>query len=405
LEWSSRRAPINILFLSPYLVYPGALGGTQRVYQLIRYLAPRHRVCLVHFAEGYELDLTEQAREMEALCERVETFPLKPESVGTRLRHVFSLLPNGVLHYRNSRVQGCVDRLLRECRMDLIHMEYFWMGEYVRSKRTCAVVLAEQELQSRALLDSLRRGSLSPMKARRWLRYWKYRHYERHGTDLFDLILATTEAEKARFRAYRPGLAVEIYPNVVDTGFFCASSPPTPSSLLFVGNFRHAPNVEGLRWFMGNVYPRIRKEAPETELTVVGPSPPRDIRQLGQQKGIDVTGYVQDIRPYLEKSGVFLCPMVTGGGMRGKVLEAMSMSRAVVSTSRGAEGIEAARGREILIGDGPGDFADAVLRLIEETETRVTIGENARRLVVARYSTDVVFPFVEGLYSHIIQGI
>jgi glycosyltransferase involved in cell wall biosynthesis len=197
---------------------------------------------------------------------------------------------------------------------------------------------------------------------------------------------------------------VDIYPNVVDTAFYHASSPPTPSSLLFVGNFRHAPNVEGIRWFMGNVYPLIRREAPEVDLTLVGASPPPDIRQLGQQKGIEVTGYVQDIRPYLEKGAVFLCPMVTGGGMRGKVLEAMSMARPVVSTSRGAEGIQAVSERDLFLADEPEAFANAVLRLLEESETRITVGENARHLVKGSYSADVIFPRVESRYEQLIRA-
>ncbi len=277
------------------------------------------------------------------------------------------------------------------------------MGEYVRSNSSCAVVLAEQELRSRALLDSLRSGSLSALRVRRWLHYWKYRHYERQGTDLFDLILATTETEKALLQAYRPGLGVEIYPNVVDTQFHRSSGPPGPSSILFVGNFRHAPNVEGIRWFMGNVYPRIRKGAPELDLTIVGPSPPRDIRELGRKKGIEVTGYVEDVRPYFENSSVFLCPMTTGGGMRGKVLEAMSMARPVVSTSRGAEGIQALDEEGLFTADEPQDFADTVLRLLQEPEKRVAVGENARNLVKERYSFDAVFPRIEKRYEQLIR--
>jgi glycosyltransferase involved in cell wall biosynthesis len=221
---------------------------------------------------------------------------------------------------------------------------------------------------------------------------------------MFDLVLATTETEKALLQGYRPGLPVEIYPNVVDTEFFRPSGPPNPASLLFVGNFRHAPNVEGVRWFMAKVYPRIRQEAPEADLTVVGPSPPPDIRRLGRQKGIEVTGFVEDIRPYLEQSAVFVCPMISGGGMRGKVLEAMSMARPVVSTSRGVEGIRAVNGRDLFTAEAPGEFSDAVLRLLADPERGNTVGENARGLVEESYSTEVIFPRLEGRYERLIRA-
>jgi len=233
----------------------------------------------------------------------------------------------------------------------------------------------------------------------------KVRRHEKRRTGRFDLVFTITEEERSLLRKTRgQDLPVEIYPNVVDTDFFQTSSLPTsPASLIFVGNFRHAPNTAGILWFVKNVFSSIEQAHPEVTLTLVGPAPPRELLQLGERKSITVTGYVPDIRTYIEKSAIFICPVITGGGMRGKVLEALAMTRPVVSTSRGAEGIEADPQREILLADEPEAFSEAVNRLIRDREMRQEIGKNGRKLVETRYSYGVIFPRMEAFYEELIR--
>lgn len=393
---------IKILFLSPYLVYPGALGGTQRLYSFIRHLSSRHRLFLVHFAEGHELDRLDEAAGMKDLCVHAEVFPRRRAGPATRLRRLLSPSPNAALHYRDRRVEALVDEIVVGREIDIIHVEYGWMAGYVRSAGRAAV-LCEQEVASRALREASQAGAPALARVRGALHAWKYRRYERRMTGLFDRVFVTTAEERAALEGCETASPIGIYPNVVDTDRFRSDAGPTsPPSILFIGNFRHAPNVEGLRWFLDNAYPRIRQEAQEVRLTIVGPAIPDDLARSAREAGATLSGFVPDIRPYLEECSIFVCPVVTGGGMRGKILEAMAMARPVVTTARGAEGIEAAGG--ILFADEPGDFAAAVVRLVRDPDLCMEMGRGARRLVAARYDMKLVFPEMERRYEELVRG-
>jgi len=232
---------------------------------------------------------------------------------------------------------------------------------------------------------------------------WKYRRYERRMTGLFDRVFVTTVEERVALEGCASASPIGIYPNVVDRDRFRSDAgPASPPAILFVGNFRHAPNVEGLRWFLDDPYRRIRQEVPEARLTIVGPAIPDDLARSARESGALLPGFVPDIHPYLEESSIFVCPVVTGGGMRGKILEAMAMARPVVTTARGAEGIAAGEG--ILVADEPGDFAAAVVRLVRDPDLCAELGRSARRLVEARYDMKVVFPEMERHYEELVRG-
>lgn len=381
---------------------PDAPGGIRRICSLIRFLSTRHRVCIVCLAEADELGRADRTEELRPYCAAIEVVPLPPRTPGRRLGTHLTTLPDAIRYYFSDSAMEVARAVAEANSIDLVHTEFLSMAPYAERLRSGGrtAVLLEQEVPSRRLRARVRARPLSP---RSWLaasQLLKYRRYEKRLFDLFDHIFVTTAQERETLPSGPPGREVGLYPNVVDTDYFrpIPDLREEPGTLLFTANFRHRPNVDGLRWYAEVVYPVLRRRSPGAKLTVVGEAPPDEVRKLARRAGITLAGRQEDLRPCLAGATAFICPMISGGGMRGKVLEAMAMERPVVTTRIGAEGILATPGREIMVADSPDRFAEEISGLLESEERRRTIGARARRLVAERYSEEVVFSKLEALY-------
>jgi glycosyltransferase involved in cell wall biosynthesis len=146
------------------------------------------------------------------------------------------------------------------------------------------------------------------------------------------------------------------------------------------------PNIDGVLWFIREVFPRIRARRPDVVFDVIGARPPRALVELsGDGTGINVTGYVRDPTSYFEQAGVMVVPVRAGGGIRVKILEALALQLPVVTTRLGCEGIAVESGRHLIIADEPGEFAEAVLHLLDNRRLADALGQNGRRLIEAQY--------------------
>jgi glycosyltransferase involved in cell wall biosynthesis len=165
----------------------------------------------------------------------------------------------------------------------------------------------------------------------------------------------------------------------------------------------YPPNADGVRWFIRNVFPLIQKKIPGLHLTIVGARPPRDIKNLARRNplSVTVTGYVDDLKPYLEQAMVTVVPVRVGSGMRVRLLEAFARGIPVVTTSLGAEGIEARHEEHLLIANDERVFAEQTARLLQDESLREHLIANARRLVEEKYDWRVVLPKLEAVYESI----
>jgi glycosyltransferase involved in cell wall biosynthesis len=176
-------------------------------------------------------------------------------------------------------------------------------------------------------------------------------------------------------------------PTGVDTSFFAPAREAAvdPHRLVFTGSMDWLPNEDAMLYFCREILPRIRRVEPGVTVSIVGRAPTPAVRRLAADPAIEVTGRVEDVRPHIARGAAYIVPLRIGGGTRLKIFEAMSMGRAVVSTSVGAEGLPVADGRDLLIADDPDRFADAVVRVLRDRDLRAGLERAARRLVVERY--------------------
>ncbi len=198
---------------------------------------------------------------------------------------------------------------------------------------------------------------------------------------------------------------VSVLPTGVDTDFFRPlDDRPQPGRLVFVGSMDWDPNEDGILWLLREVYPRIRQAVPDASLSVVGRNPSLHLRAVATKElGVEITGWVPDVRPHLSRAAVVVVPLRIGGGTRIKIPEAMAMGKAVVSTPVGAEGLPFCDGREIRIAEQPEEFAQAVIELLRNAPLRNSIGRLALKEIASRYSWDVVVDKLEKILEQVAR--
>lgn len=400
---------MNILFVTNEL--PQVAGGGQivRDFQLVRHLAQRHRFTVVCFDDE---DVGDSLPQLQSLCEQVEVIPrvlYAPPSRWHRrwdsLKDVLHPLPRFIRVLSPAGMKRRLETLCQERNPDVIHIAHVEMGtlfpENGRAKRVVGTDVVTLKL--RRSLELLTKPT---HRLWRTIEAWKVARYERRVIRQSDLYVVASEREAQWVRQVVPEAKVALIPNGVDTRYFKPQPKTRPDShtLLFVGTLSYEPNADGVQWFCHEIYPRIRARVPEVRLFIVGRDPPPTVQSLGQIPGVAVTGWVEDVRPYLAESTIVIVPLRNGGGTRLKILEALAMGKAVVSTSIGAEGLDVTHGQDILIANTPDAFTEAVERLLSDAPLRCELGRNGRTLVEREYDWAKIATLLDGAYHEIVRG-
>ncbi|NLH47590.1 MAG: glycosyltransferase [Myxococcales bacterium] len=383
-RWSQPAAPRlrpKVLALAPYCPYPPSHGGAVRMWELLTRLAATHEI---HLAAMVERDAELAAREeLEKYFPRVHLHRRGAPDVAPLW------WPASVAEFASEDFARAIDRLAGEEDYDLIQVEYPILAHFLPTGVRAKKVISEIDVYHVAYQ---RAAELQRWPARLPARYEMLRmfRYEAEAAARADLLLAMSEADAASCRRLS-STPVRVAPNGVDTKRF-AFLPRRPGvrELLFVGNFRHPPNADGISWFAREVWPRVRDAEWSARLIVAGADPPAEVRRLANDPTIRVTGFVADLRPLWAECAGFIAPIRRGSGTRLKILEAMAAGAPVISTTVGSEGLAVENGRHLLLADDPADFARACLRLLHEPETAARLAGEARRLVEMKYDWDAI---------------
>jgi glycosyltransferase involved in cell wall biosynthesis len=289
---------------------------------------------------------------------------------------------------------------------DLIQCEFVQTGHFANVDPTIPAVLTNHELLSLAYLNSFKNAHwVSRRKISALVSWMRMVNYEEKLLRRFAAVVVLTRPEREFLARYAPKVKVFDHPTGVDCDFFFpAEDPAAKSSVLFVGNFRHAPNVGGMIWFLDKVWPKIRASCRDAQLYIVGGNPPPSIREAHGRDGITVTGWVEDVRPYLQNAIVFVAPIFEGVGLRGKVLEAWAMKKAVVGTRLSFEALSAIDAQTCFVADDPQTFAARVGELLENEDLANRMGNTARRLVEDSFSWNAFGAVYDCIYGEILKS-
>jgi sugar transferase (PEP-CTERM/EpsH1 system associated) len=400
----------RLLFLTPDLPYPPHQGAAIRTYNLIKNLAPRHQIHLLSFVQGH--DEAERLEHLSPYCATMAAVSAPSRSTTHRaLSVLFSSHPDMALRLPSSAFTNQLRILLNRERFDFVQVEAIEMAQYglaireMRASSQPVVVFddinAEYVLQRRAFETDIRHP-------RRWLpafysliQWQKLQRYEKDVCQRLDRTVVVSEADDRALRRLLPDLHCFVVPNGVDSGYFLPSSPETESDsvLVFTGKMDFRPNIDAVLWFAQEVLPLIRQEIPEAQLNVVGRNPHPRLHEVREIPSVNLTGYVSDVRPYVAEAAVYVVPLRVGGGTRLKLMEAMAMGKAIVSTSLGCEGIDVLHERELLIADDPPAFARAVVELMQDRALRRKLQIAARSVAESEHDWSQIAPLLERVYE------
>lgn len=425
----------KILVLSPVIPYPPTDGGRLRTYKLCKVLADKYDFTIIARVgpddiKAIEVGEDEFLRKVTLIPVPIGEPKVQPSEGGKpgffqKIANKFQQwsnpwqgMPHGISYSVNPKIKQAIKRCLRETDFDLIHVEHLYMAQYLREIKNIPAVLTEhnveyeklrgfllykrEELRGKwftRLLDRLTLGIKVPFQLR-WVK-----QFESNLSKLFKLCITVSEEDKKRLQAWNPNLEIVVVPNGVDVSYFTPfHSADETSTLTFTGHMGYFPNEDAVLYFYEQIFSYIKDTFPEVKFNVVGKSPSERLLQLAERDtNVRVTGFVDDVRPYMASNYVYVAPLRIGSGTRIKILEAMAMKMAVVSTSIGCEGLEVEDGKNIIVADEPDDFAEKVIELIKNANLRTRLGENARRLVEKKCDWKRIAEIQDKVYQQALQ--
>jgi sugar transferase (PEP-CTERM/EpsH1 system associated) len=396
-----------ILFLAPELPDPPNKGGSIRAFHVLRRLARLGPVAVLALSERPG----PPPPSWQALAHEIRLFPWRPRPLPVRLRQLLtSSRPDLAFRYRTPALVEGMRALLARGSVALIlieGLEMAWAVEALLPRPPGSrpfLLLDELNAEYRLQERLFRADQRDP---RRWIgalysgiQARRLRRYEAWVVRGVDAVIAVSEPDARDLHALGMARMPVVAPNGVDTAFFRPEAvPPAPlpePAFVFTGSMDYRPNIDAALWLARAVWPRVRAALPAARLFLVGRRPAPAVRALSEIPGVEVVGEVPDVRPYLAAATVYVAPLRAGGGTRLKVLEAMAMGKAIVSTPMGCEGLTVRDQEHVWLADGEA-FAEAMIALATDEARRRQLGEAARRLAVARYDWEQTLAPLEAI--------
>jgi glycosyltransferase involved in cell wall biosynthesis len=390
-EPSGRR---KLLFICQVLPYPPDGGVLIRSYHTLRILSEVFDVTGVFFIRAGVRSTAQSvegaAHALGKLAE-IRCFPIPQEVSRARWGwdHIRSVASLGVYTrfvYASAPAHRYVASLLAGRPFDMAHLDSLDLSSFLPLLRGIPVAVAHHNIESE-LLRRRARIERSPLRGR-YLRLQAalMRREEATWAPRVALNVTVSDHDAATLSAIAPQARISVFPNGVDTDMFRPSpSDPEPGSIVFVGGATWFPNRDALEYFLGEILPLIRARRPDAAVTWVGRLLEGDRERLQNIRGVNFTGYVDDIRPAVLDAACYVVPLRVGGGTRLKILDAWAMGKAVVSTPEGCEGLTAEDGTNILIRATPAAFADAVCQVLDDRLLARRLGAAARHTAETLY--------------------
>jgi glycosyltransferase involved in cell wall biosynthesis len=405
---------LNILYVSQMPASPPRCGAQARIHGLMTELAKHHDLTAVMLVDD-EFDIEECRHAMQAYCRDVVLIrnPYGRDGLAKRLLQLRSLVSTQSwerLRVAVPEMQQALDRVLREKRFDIVNLEFTFLGHcdlrQAPPGKTPPVLVVDSHNIDYDLARQYATGGGNLIRRLYAEVNWRKLRREELGTySDADGVYLCSVADQQRLLGEVPDIRTIVIPNAANTEFYKPRpTDPRPDgrTVVFFGLMSYMPNIEGATHFIQEIWPRIAEANPQGRCKIIGGSPPPALLALAGPR-IEFTGFVPDLRPHLAEAAAIVVPLRIGGGTRLKIVEAMAMSKAIVSTTLGAEGIEAVPGRDILIADEPAAFADAVTRLLNEPGLATRIGQSARELSEARYAWSSAARTLEGFFRKTLQ--
>ena len=405
---------MNILWLSHLIPYPPKGGVLQRSFNLIKELSKHHKIYLICFSQK-SLHSTDEKRQealdgLAQVCEIVGVYDIKSDysqwgQYGLALKSIFTVDPYTVNWIKNPIVGKNIESAIKEHDIDLVHFDTISWGSYLNNVGGCRKVLNHHNIESHMMLRRVPQESSYIKKLYYFQEGLKLKLYEKRICKRFDLNITCSNDDSARLLKSTPDLLVDDIPNGVDLDYFYPlDGKQKPSSLIFAGGMSWYPNVAAMEYFTQKIWPVLIKEIPDTSMTVVGRNPPSWLKDFAErQSNFTVTGFVDDVRQYIDRAAVYVCPITDGGGTKLKILDALAMGKALIAHPIACEGIDVVDGVNVLFATTPEEYIEKIKLLFRDEQFRNKLGTNGRKLIEEKYSFVSIGNKLSGLYSTLVK--
>ena len=382
---------MKILWVKTDFLHPTTRGGQIRTLEMVRQLHRRHEVHYVAFDDPTHPEGLARSAEYCSVAHPVRFEPVPKRSIrfgGQLLAGLFSPIPVAGMRWRSQAMKEMVDGLVAAHGFDAKVCDFVFPSINIGDLR--GWTLFQHNVESVIWERHAESGRTSAHRAYFGMQARRMFEWEKTVCRSASQVVAVSEVDEKTMRARFGVERISSVPTGVDLAYFeRPASAAIKHDLVFVGSMDWMPNIDGVRWFLDEVFPLIRAQKPDCRLAIVGRQPPASL--VAEQNAlVTVTGTVPDVRPFLWQTPVSIVPLRIGGGTRLKIFEAMAAGTTVVSTTIGAEGLPVTHGKTIRIADSAQEFAAQCLELLENRETRERMAAEALALLRAKFSWERV---------------
>lgn len=383
----------KILFLTHLYPYPPNEGGKIVSYNTLKYLSKYgHEVTVCTFYSEKE------DREEIPLDIDLHLIPVDyANTLKGAFFNLFSTLPYNMQKYIKREMLDKVFEIIKQKKIDLVYVDHLHMAYYGKIIKKAFpqlnVVLRQHNVESQIMKRVAQQERNPLLKKYYELQYVRLYRYESEVVNYYNECFMITKEDLELMKNMNKDVKLSILPAGIDTTKYKPMNTKLVSNptITFLGSMKWLPNINGIEWFMENVFPSLVKKIPDIKFYIVGKNPPEKFKVYKKKyaNNIEITGFVEDERPYIATADVFIVPLNIGGGMRIKILNALAMKKAVVTTSIGAEGIELKDG-SMVVADSPEDFLNSIIKLIKDKEFSSKISQLGFQEVSKKYSNKVI---------------
>lgn len=395
---------MKLLLVAPHFPYPPRSGSALIAYYYLKHLSQRHTVDLIAFKD----DPTAEPGDLAAWCRHTELLE-PPARWQVRLKLLAGIvgdLPLAVSHYLSWRTAATIRQWLEHHTYDAVLFQLTEMAQFLpRGYQGAAVLCLEDPL----VLKYQRRSPWRLTWYTRWLNRYeigRIRRYEQRHAPCFDRVLLLNPNDVADYQAIFRGVRFDWVPYGVDVDLFSPSDSVARQDGMIVlsGNMNHPPNVDAVTFFCRDVFPLVRAQVPTATLWLVGANPVPEVMQWAADSQINVTGFVPDVKDYLRRALVSVCPMAVKTGSQTKILEALACGTPVVATSAANNGIGAVSGEHLYLADDPAAFAGHVVSLLNRQHWD-RLSQDGRRFVVENFAWERCVTRLEHILGAVVQEV
>ena len=408
---------MRILFLTQIVPYPPDAGPKVKTWNVLRYLSDAgHEIFLATFVRPEEEKFLTVLRE---ICTQVFPVPVHRSRLTDEvywLRSQFKQRPFLVERDDSPNMRQTVLEILTLNEIDAIHADQLTMAQFAlphnqaKREQDHPTLVFDAHNAVWTILERTQQTASWWLKPLLALEGKRIKRYEAALVRAFHHTLVVSEPDREAFleaislndnTQHNLDAKITTIPIAVNTKEISSiSRTPNSLNILTLGTLHYPPNADGIRWFFQQVFPLISRKINGVSLTIIGKNPPSDFRKLAEENPglIQVTGYVPDLTPYLQKAAVVVVPVRVGGGMRVRILEALAWGMPVVTTTMGLEGIEAEPEKDVLVKNTPEEFSQAVIRILQNPSLQESLARNGRLLAETRYDWQRVLAALDAIY-------